>query len=711
MKRDQNFNCLTAAVLAFCLSFGGVGCMVTGIKLEVTGLWLLALVCAAAAVFGALCFRRKHGIWMVLACVVLGCLLFLKDPARLELYIGQVRAMLGRMTTLWNHAYGWGRIPAGEETLSDLPLIVIGSLVALVAARTVCRRKRAAVAVGLSLLPLGSCLVVTDTVPDTGYVFLLLLALAVLILTNSVRRRNLRQGLELTAMASLAAALSLGLLFGLNPREHYVNQTEEIQESILTWAQDLPAALKEWGQEHAPTQTVQTQRENLATLGRRIERDYPVLEVTSDISGTLYLRGQDFDSYDGRTWTATRNRQETVSIDAAMPGSQQGTVRIDALRLRTVLYVPYYVLPDITFTGGRFSNDADLTEYAFQQTRPPHNWRTFVNKAPEVEEGIYFTGLYDDATDTWRYRNLPLDTKQRAAEIVGRILTDEQTNTQKADTIAAYVQNSARYDLDPGTMPREETDFALWFLEDQEEGYCVHFATAAAVLLRAAGIDARYVTGYVLQAQAGQTVEVSAKQAHAWVEYFEPRLRTWVVLEATPPDFANWDSPEQTQTVPGTEAPEETEEPSQPSTPQATRPSEGEPTDPIHRFEEGPEKASAWIALWNFLKKLLSPVLAAALVWGQARLRRYLRRKQQRRGHPNGRALALWREVQLLHRLLRTPPPEELEALAQRARFSQHTLTKDQLAALEEGIRRAAEALRAKPWYLRLIYRFVFAAC
>ncbi len=708
MKRDQNLNCLTAAVLAFCLSFGGVACMVTGIKLEVTSLWLLALACGAAAVFGALCFRLKHGGWVLLICAVLGCMAFSRDLERIGIYIGQARAMLNRMTTLWNHAYGWPRISAGEETLSDLPLILIGSVVAIVATWTVCRRKRAVLAVGISLLPLGSCLVVTDTVPDTGFLFLLLLGLTVLLLTNDLRRRNLHQSLDLTAMASLMAALSLGLLLGLNPIGNYVNQTEEIQESILTWAQDLPAQIKEWGQENAPgtSQTVQTQRENLSTLGRRIERDYPILEVTSELGGTLYLRGQDFDSYDGRTWTATRNRQETVSVDAAMPGSQQGTVRINALRLRTVLYVPYYVWPDITFTGGRLSNDADQTEYTFQRTRPPHNWRTFVNKAPEVDEGIYFTGLYDDATDTWRYRNLPLDTKQRAAEIVGQILTDEQTNTQKADVIAAYVQNSARYDLDPGTMPREETDFALWFLEDQDEGYCVHFATAAVVLLRAAGIDARYVTGYVLQAQAGQTVEVSAKQAHAWAEYFEPRLGTWVVLEATPPEFANWTEATQPEnvTAPSTEAQE------------TTTPIPGEdverPTRPAQT--ETPEKQETPKAdlsgLMTGLKRLLTAVLLVAAVLGQRQLRLRLRRKKQRTGHPNTRALALWREVRMLHRLLGEAPPEELERLAQRAKFSQHTLGKDQLAALEDGVFQAAEVLRGRPWYLQLIYRFLFAA-
>lgn len=709
MKRDRMLHTLTAAVLAFCLAFGGVGCMVTGLKLEVSSLWLLALACAGAAVFGALCFSGKGGTWCALGALVLGCLLFSKDSTRLTVYMDQTRAMLHRMTTLWNYAYGWPRIALGEETLCDLPLILIGSTVALTAVWTLCRRKRAAVLTAISLLPLVSCLVVTDTVPDTAFLFLLLLAVAVVLLTNSVRRKNLRQGLELTAMAALAAAVSLGLLLGLNPRESYVNKTEEVQEAILTWAQDLPARIKEWGQENAPgsAQAVQTQRENLATLGRRIERDTRVLEVTSELSGRIYLRGQDFDSYDGKTWTATKNRQEAFSVDGAMPGSQWGKVTVDALRVRSVLYVPYYAQPEITFTGGRLSNEADQTEYTFQQVRLPHNWKDLLKKTPELDEGYYVTGLYGDAKDTWRYRNLPLETQAKAKKLVNQILTDEQSNTEKADAIADYVRGSAVYSLDPGTMPSDEADFALWFLEDQDAGYCVHFATATAVLLRAAGIDARYVTGYVLQAQAGQKVTVRAKQAHAWVEYFEPRLNTWIVLESTPAEFANWD--DTTPVEAETTAPTETNDPTRPSVPEETEEPEAG-TDPFIRFEEGPEKANPWTGLWKFLKKLLFPVLAAAVLWGQYRLRLSLRRKKQRSGHPNSRALALWREAVLLHRLLKTPIPEELEALAQRAKFSQHTISPEQLAHLEDGAAWAANRLQEKPWYLRLVYRLVFAA-
>ena len=63
-------------------------------------------------------------------------------------------------------------------------------------------------------------------------------------------------------------------------------------------------------------------------------------------------------------------------------------------------------------------------------------------------------------------------------------------------------------------------DFATWFLNESDTGYCVHFATAGTLMLRALGIPARYVTGYYATAYANQTVTVTTDNAHAWVEYY-----------------------------------------------------------------------------------------------------------------------------------------------------------------------------------------------
>src|SRR5699024_8865777 len=126
------------------------------------------------------------------------------------------------------------------------------------------------------------------------------------------------------------------------------------------------------------------------------------------------------------------------------------------------------------------------------------------------------------------YLALPEQTRERARAILSQLSLSGQTVTDRAQEIADYVRSSARYDLQTQRMPEGEEDFALWFLEQADRGYCVHFATAAVVLLRTAGIEARYVSGYMIQTRAGETVTVTGEHAHAWAEYYEPALGLWL---------------------------------------------------------------------------------------------------------------------------------------------------------------------------------------
>jgi hypothetical protein len=68
-----------------------------------------------------------------------------------------------------------------------------------------------------------------------------------------------------------------------------------------------------------------------------------------------------------------------------------------------------------------------------------------------------------------------------------------------------------------------------------KRGVCEHFTSAVVVLLRAAGIPARFVVGYgsgTYNAITGY-YEVHANDAHAWVEVYFPGLE-WVPFDPTP---------------------------------------------------------------------------------------------------------------------------------------------------------------------------------
>lgn len=80
-----------------------------------------------------------------------------------------------------------------------------------------------------------------------------------------------------------------------------------------------------------------------------------------------------------------------------------------------------------------------------------------------------------------------------------------------------FNQNEFYYTLTPESVAADPVDE---FLFETREGFCEHYAVAFTVLMRAAGIPARVVTGY----QGGQLNPVSdyfiirQRDAHAWVE-------------------------------------------------------------------------------------------------------------------------------------------------------------------------------------------------
>lgn len=108
-----------------------------------------------------------------------------------------------------------------------------------------------------------------------------------------------------------------------------------------------------------------------------------------------------------------------------------------------------------------------------------------------------------------------------------------------AELIRYTLQQRCSYQLYLDEIPKGR-DPIEYFLNESHQGYCVHFASAAALMLQRLGIPARYCTGYIVKRSAFQHVsrgvyeaEVLDRNAHAWVEIYMPGYG-WIPYEMTP---------------------------------------------------------------------------------------------------------------------------------------------------------------------------------
>ncbi len=731
MKHEKYLSALVNCLLSVAIAMGGVGCMVTGLHLEVENMGGVFLACAITA---ALCCVSTFWRWGPLALLAVAALVggYLWREGTLLL---QLESTVYHISLMYDAAYGWGvadwtgTLMTGVPT--DMGLGFIACLCAAVICLNLCVRGGAIVSALVGFLPLATCMVVTDSVPDAKYLFLLLTAQLLMIITNTVRRRSRADGMRLTALLLIPAVLATTLVFHAAPQDGYQASLTDVREQLFDWLRSLPfVAEAPNGQLVLGFDEIIEDKVDLSGVGPKNQYHYDVMDVISDAGGTLYLRGQSFDVYDGTSWEASDND----GYDAlGWPDADQlvsaGTVTVTTRSAKALRYMPYYPAGtdwQAEFSQGKLKNPGREKTY------------TFDRMVLAVHEATPLPTPRVLAVDKLHYLKLPADTANAARKLLPDSLFEDfyyPLVSQQAEAIANLVSGSARYSLNADKMPRGEEDFALWFLENADTGYCVHFATAATVLLRSAGIPARYVTGYAVNVRAGEEVTVTAAQAHAWVEYYDSDRLCWVILDPTPSggnstnpgpvgtpdvDLPRPTTPKPTVSTQPSDVTEPVTEPTDATEP-VTEPTDAtEPvTDPTLSTDpavtdppdgdvtpDGPDKKTdiAPVLLW------IGSILAVvAAIWLQYLLRRQLRKKQLRSGRANAKALVMWREALRYCRILDLEPPEALLTLAEKAKYSQHTLCGDELAEFERWLDQAKTALGKKPLPIRIFWMLALA--
>ncbi len=700
MKREKLLSAIWGAVFGCLLSLSSVMCMVTAFDLQVNVAGLV-VCCVVSALVCSACYTLPLKLLPVsVGAVISG---FLWRSGSLE---ESLEALLNRLSRQYDKAYGWGIIRWGFRTADEmepsilLMLCIFGVLIAMAVTWSVCRRKTVLPALLLSLICAGTCFVVTDTVPDIVWLYFLLLGVIVLLLTGRVRHQDQQQGNRLTLFVAPAVALALLILLAAVPQKTYHGQARA--EKLVKMFVTDPIQLL-MGQEGGGSGG----NVDLTTVGFRNTTDTPIMEVTADFSDTLYLRSSAMNIYDGTSWSDSADYPGEVlnweMLDWPELLWESGVVKITTRYAHRMLYTPYYLRKAyMKDASAGIVNKTGMTEYSFNclQINPVLYDPSKPTDLPLWQYGENFIIYPTPQTQStqWtgdmleQFIRLPDNVRKWAEPLADEIAGDMDDIYQKAQAIAQYVRGSARYDTQTPRMSGRNKDFVRWFLEDSDTGYCVHFASATAVLLQAAGIPARYVTGYTAQVEAGKTTVVTADRAHAWVEYYRPNFG-WMVLESTP--AAEEQIPTQSQ-----ETTQPTEDAQKPTGDEETSPDKDQAKENQRKFGGVILKALAVIA---------SLAALCAAVWGQYRLRIYLKKRRYEKCTPNQQAILGWQASVQFARLVGENPDKGLFEIAQKARFSQHTITRGELARFDVYAAAAKEKLQNRPLPYRFYYRIILA--
>jgi transglutaminase-like putative cysteine protease len=154
--------------------------------------------------------------------------------------------------------------------------------------------------------------------------------------------------------------------------------------------------------------------------------------------------------------------------------------------------------------------------------------------ASGAPQGTYlpYEGIAPGALDT--YLRVPESLASRIRSLATKITAGKNTPAAKTDAVVAWLRRTHGYTT---TLKRDEriADPVEDFLLVQTAGHCEYFASAAAILLRLAGVPTRYVNGFLGGEwnSMREAITVRENRAHSWIEAYMGR-EGWVRVDATP---------------------------------------------------------------------------------------------------------------------------------------------------------------------------------
>ncbi len=254
------------------------------------------------------------------------------------------------------------------------------------------------------------------------------------------------------------------------------------------------------------------------------------VKLPQQANGSLLLRQASYDSYASGTWRAANDRFEAVAEDPTSgtwqlgeSGSLDGAVTVSGYlrRGRGILAMPNGSTRIENLPAGFLNRNL----YGVVK----------VEDAPGMVN--YTAHFRSDVSLDIEPTDKDLYIPNRYESVLGEVVSELEVTKENPNAALAALARHFRDNFSYSLVKEREAKYAPLsdFLLRSQSGHCEYFATATALLLRAAGIPTRYATGFSVQeySDLDNMYIVRQRHAHAWVlAYIDG---TWRDVDFTPP--------------------------------------------------------------------------------------------------------------------------------------------------------------------------------
>jgi transglutaminase-like putative cysteine protease len=255
--------------------------------------------------------------------------------------------------------------------------------------------------------------------------------------------------------------------------------------------------------------------------------EFPALDPGTS-PRSLYLRGAVYSRFDGTKWKRPWGSRIRVARSGftylVAPSPQGGRVSTAEITLEAMDNPVLFVYGDPLLIEGSLGEIWMEEEGNFSLSYPGHSalrYRLrFIQESPR--------GRGTGSPREREHLELPPGSDDIRA-LAARVVAAGSSDAERAEMALRHFRTGYRYTIvDPASSIRE-------FLFVSRAGFCEHYATALALMLRASGIPARVAAGYLggEWSDLGKYLIVRQSDAHAWTEAWIGGR--WVALDATPP--------------------------------------------------------------------------------------------------------------------------------------------------------------------------------